>query len=198
MASFHAAAAIGETLIKVLDEAAPRSERLFADTSFVFAKDLKAPPPQGVTLYFYRVATSACRQNFPVRENPDGSRRRHPLVLDLYYLLTGWSREDARRQAALLLWAMRVLEDLNSLPGAVINQRYGTDAPPFRVSEAVQIAFESLTVQDQYNIWDAARHNLQPSIGVIARAVPIETEMTEAVYPPAQTRELQFGPRGGP
>jgi hypothetical protein len=191
VATFHAAAAIGETIARVLEHAARRSSSVITDSTFEFVKDLKTPLQQGVSVSFYRLAVSASRQNFPRRENPDGSRQRTPLVLDLSYLLTGFSRDDPKRQSALLIWAMRVLEDLGELPGSVINQYYGTATPPFRGSETVQLAFESLSMQDQVNIWEPAKQNMQPSIGLLVRAVPIESEVSESSHAPVQTRDFE-------
>lgn len=192
LATYHAAAAIGETLARVLESSAPRTDPLFSDASFAFVKKLEVPFANGISVYLFRVSVSGARHNFAPRESADGQRLKRALPVDLQYLLTAWSREDARRQSAMLLWAMRVLEDLAELPGNLVNQHYGTDAPPFRGSESTQIALEPLSLQDQVNIWEPAKQNMQPSVSLLARAVPIDTDMTERSHSPAQTREFRL------
>jgi hypothetical protein len=195
LATYHAAAAIGETLARVLESAAPRTDTLFSDSSFAFVKKLDTLPfVHGISVYLVRVSVSGARHNFPPRESLDGLRFKRALPVDLQYLLTAWSREDARRQSAMLLWAMRTLEDVAELPGNLINQHYGTDTPPFRGSESVQLALEPLSLQDQVNIWEPAKQNMQPSVSLLARAVPIDTDVVERSHGPAQTREFQLQP----
>jgi hypothetical protein len=198
VATYHAAAAIGETLARVLEAAAPRADPLFADTAFSFVKELKSPLSHGISVYLFRVAVSASRHNFPPREAADGRRLKRALPVDLQYLLTAWSREDPRRQSAMLLWAMRTLEDVAELPGNLINQYYGTDNPPFRANESVQLALEPLSLQDQVNIWEPAKHSTQPSVSLLARAVPIDTNVTEEPHALAQTRQFSLAERRTP
>jgi hypothetical protein len=189
VATFHAAAAIGEALAKVLERSVPAGDEFFAETTFSFVHNFRSPPRDGVTLYFYRVATSGARHNFPQRTTRTGELLKRSLPLDFYYMLTAWGR-DARRQAALLVWAIRALEDAGVLHAATVNEFYGTTAPPLRGGEDVHLSFETLTLQDQVNIWEIAKQSMQPSVGCSARAVPIETTVVEQTPPPTQTREF--------
>ncbi len=115
------------------------------------------------------------------------------MPIDFYFLVTAWGR-DAREQAALLVWAMRQLEDLNTIPAAVLNHNYGTPTPPFHEDEVVQVAFEPLSLQEHVNIWEIAKANMQTSATYVARAVPIDATETESQLGSVQTREFDVKP----
>ncbi|WP_437534786.1 DUF4255 domain-containing protein [Sorangium sp. So ce726] len=197
LATHHAAAAIGETLAKLLEGAALQSSETFQRAPFTFVRDLRSPPAQGATVYLYRVSVSPSRHNFQARTNAQGQRFRAPLPIDFHYLVTAWGR-DAREQSALLVWVMRQLEDLGPLRAAVLNHHYGTTAAPFHEDEEVQVTFEPLTLQDHVNVWEVAKASMQTSAAYVARAVPIDTTETESRHGPVQTREFVAGPQVSP
>jgi hypothetical protein len=197
LATHHAAVAIGETLARLLEGAALESSETFQHASFAFVRDLRSPPAQGATVYLYRVIVSASRHNFQARTNPQGQQFRRPLPIDFHYLVTAWGK-DAREQGALLVWVMRQIENLGTLPAAVLNHHYGTTAAPFHEDEAVQITFEPLSLQDHVNVWEVAKPNLQTSAAYSARAIPIETTETESRHGPVQTREIVAKPGVSP
>jgi hypothetical protein len=194
LATFHAAAAIGETITRLLEGAAVHVGDALPRTTFAFVRELSAPAMPAVTVYLHRVIVSTARNNFQGRTGPRGAQLRRPLPLDFSYLITAWGR-DAKEQAALLVWAMRQLEDLTTLPAAVLNQSYGTTTAPFQEDESVQVVFEALSIQDQVNVWHVAEKNMQPSASYIARTIPIDTLETESEVGLVQTRVTSFTPK---
>jgi hypothetical protein len=195
VATFHAGAAIGETLAKLLERALPTDDAIFRGVSCAFLLSLASPPPLAVTVYLYRVALSTSRNHFQPRSTSDGARRyRQPLPVDFYYLLTAWSA-DAARQASLLLWAMRQVEDVAVLPAGLLNGVHGTSQHVFHEDESVHVALEGISLQDAVAIWEPAKASMRASVACVARAVPVESEESVAAGAEVQTRELRFEER---
>src|SRR6185295_4617840 len=108
----------------------------------------------------YRVATSS-RRNLPSRVGPDGKQYRPPLPLDLYYLLTAWAKTAVKQQRLLGFW-IRELGDTPILPASLLNH-FGPERDTFTPSEAVELIYEPLSLQDMANVWEPLKPNIQPS-----------------------------------
>lgn len=189
VASYHAISAVGEAILGLLGEARPRDEFPNADFELYQAKGFQSPMEMGVSLYLFRVVVNRARRIHPTRLAPDGTRRRPPLPLDLYYLLTPWAG-TAAKQHQLLGYCMRTLEDTPVLPPGLL-RRYGPDT--FGPDEAVEIVAETLSLQDITNLWEVAKQHIQISVAYVARVVSIDSSITENVPPLVQTREIGAG-----
>ena len=89
MATYHAVAAVGEAIRRLLEDACPRGEFPAAQFALIQAGDLQtAPMKEGVSLFLYRVAVNGAGRNRAAREismsdfmshSPDVGRRRRRL-----------------------------------------------------------------------------------------------------------------------
>lgn len=176
----------------LLSDACANSE--FTGARFVQyqPKDFESPVDEGVTLYLYRVSVNGSRRNLPPTVRPDGKRYRPPLPLDLHYMLTAWAK-TAPRQQRLLAWAVRTLQDVPVLPASFLSV-YAPEADVFRPGEAVELIFDSLSLQDMNNLWGTAKIAPPLSVAYLARMIAIESDVELAdAGPPVQTRAFDAG-----
>src|SRR5262249_5323752 len=137
MATYHAIAAVGQAIRRLLEAACPRGEFPAAQFLLIQTGDFQAMAiKEGVSLFLYRVAVNGTLRNRPARVAPDGRRYRPSLPLDLYYLLAPWA-ETAVKQQRLLGWAMRALEDTAILPAGPLNHP-GPDRDTFGPPDAAE------------------------------------------------------------
>jgi hypothetical protein len=191
VATYGAIAAVSEAILGLLERACPRPEFDGASFRLYLAGDFRAPMEEGFSLFLHRVVASTVRRNLPPRIDEQGRRYRPALPLDLYYLLTPWSR-SAERQQRLLALAMRAMDDTPTLDAGFLNHYSRPDAS-FFPDEAVTIVFEPVAIQDLLAIWEFAKHNIQVSATYVARMVPIESLAPADQTAPVQTRELRYG-----
>jgi hypothetical protein len=192
VATYHAVTAIGQALIGLLEEAAKGTELDGLGFKIFQADDFQSRPfDEGVSLYLYRIYVSTSRRQMPVRCTPAGARLRPSLPVDLCYLLTPWAK-TAEKQHLILAWAMRTVEDTPILPSGILN-KYGHEPNTFRPDETVDLVPDTLSIQDMLNVWEVNKHNLQISAAYIARAVTLDSQITEVEGPPVQTRVLAAG-----
>src|SRR5262245_35890350 len=180
-------------MLRMLKDACPTDE--FPDALFQLyqAVDFQKPMAEGVSLFLYRITVNTSRRNLPPRTDPDGTRYRPPLPVDLHYLLSVWGKTPEKQQR-LLGWCIRASEDVPILPAGLLNQL--EPVPPFLQQETVEIICDPLSLQDLFNIWDILKPNVPLSMTYVARFVPIGSKVTMSDYAPVQSRELQF--TGGP
>jgi Pvc16 N-terminal domain len=194
LASYHAIAAIGQAILGLLEQARVGSEFDGFDFELYQAADFHAPMEQGLSLFLYNTAVSRARANVPARPLPDGRRKRPPLPLDLYYLLTPWAK-TAVVQHRLLGWAMRVIDDTPTLPASLLNH-YGPEADTFWPDETITLVNEPISLQDIYNIWEIHKQNVQVSVAYIARVLFVDSLIYETELPRAQTRSIESRSKG--
>lgn len=190
MATYPAIAATSKAIIGLLDSACPRD--VFPDAEFAVYQAVEfesRPVKEGLSLYLYRVAVNRSRP-LPHDIDEDGVRRRPPLPVDLFYMLTAWGKKFDQQQM-LLGWALRELEDAPSLPAEVLNS-YDRVHRPFRRTETVELAVEPLALADLVNLWEVAKTNPQPSVGYVARMVHLHSTLPMPDGAPVRVRD--FGP----
>jgi hypothetical protein len=191
LATYQAIAATGQGIIKLLADACP-DEFEGAGFELYQMKDFGSPMDEGVSLYLYRVAVNGSRRNLPPTLGPDGKRYRPPVPLDLFFLLTAWSK-TAARQNRLLGWAVRTLQDFPVLHASLLNY-YSPELEVFRPGETVELILDNLTLQDMSNMWfSSSKSAPQLSVGYIVRMVAIESSVEMSEHQPVQTREFDYG-----
>ena len=190
MATYHAIAAVGHAILRLLTDACPRDVFPLAQFDFLPVLDTEKPLAEGISLSLYRVGANATRRTLPPRPQPDGKRRPPSLAVDLYYLVTPWA-SNADKQHRLLGWAMRVLGDTPILPAGLLNA-FGPEVETFHPDEAVELIFEPLTLSDLSAVWENFKPHVQLTATYVARLVAIEStvELTEARE--VQTREFDL------
>ncbi len=151
---------------------------------------LSAETPLTLSIFLYRVALSAGLRNVPLNY-VKGRPVRPAIPVDLFYLITAWA-SDATMQQKLLGWAIRTIEDSSTLPSNLLNDGAWTGV--FASNEAVELVWHVLTMQEEYDLWQIAQTNQQPSASYVARTVALESTLTTSVAPPLQIREFEHTP----
>jgi hypothetical protein len=198
MAGTDAIAATTDAIRTLLDGVAKDSATFSTVNVAIFQSDdlqtpLTAETSPSVSVLLHRVSVSPARRNAPVRIGPLGERYRPAIPLDLYYLVTAWAG-DPRMSQRLLGWAVRALEDAPILPSALLNDN-GWDGT-FSPEETVELTWAPLTPQDEFDIWQVAQTNQQPSASYVARTVAIESRRTIPEYALVQSTEWDYDPEG--
>jgi hypothetical protein len=194
VATFHAFAATGHAILRLLEDACPRS--VFPQSRFDFlpVDETVKPISEGITLHLYRVAANAARRFTPVPPLPN-EKRFHPMInLDLYYLISAWA-SNADMQQRLLGWAMRTLADTPVLPPGLLNA-FGPEAETFHPGETVELIFEPLSLADMGVLWEQVRPKPGLSAAYVARMVALESTVSIMEGREVQTRafDLAKGP----
>jgi hypothetical protein len=91
-------------------------------------------------------------------------------------------------QHGLLGWAVRTIEDNLILPSALLNDN-GWDGT-FAIDESVELTWAPLTPQEEFDLWQIAQTNQQPSASYVARTVAIESRLTLDQYAAVQTTQF--------
>ncbi len=191
MATYHAIAATGETMLKVLEQARPSPDFDSLRFELYQPSNFQSPLAEGISLYLYRVAPNVQRRHQSPRIDPvSGKRYRPSLGLDLSFLLTAGGK-NATRQQDILAWAMRTLEDTPILPMGILNT-YSTQRDTFGVNEAIELVLDSLSLQDLVSIWEIAKDKQQPSVGYTARMVLIDSVIEVIEADLVQTRRFDY------
>ncbi len=194
MATYHAVAATSHAILRLLEDACPRTDFPQARFDFLPLAENEKPIGEGITLYLYRVATNTARRYLPSRPSPDGKKYRPALNLDLYYLITPWA-SNADMQHRLLGWAVRTLDDTPILPAGLLNS-FGPETETFHPEETVELIFETLSLTDLGVIWDYVKPRVGLSASYVARLVSIESKVEMIETREVQTRlfEMAKGP----
>jgi hypothetical protein len=191
MAKTQAIAATGRAILGLLADARPRPEFENAIFELYQIRHFQSPMSEGISLFLYRVAVNGSQRNQLSRPGPHGQRRRRPLPLDLFYMLTPWAG-TAEVQHRLLGWAMRTLEDHPILNSGLLNH-YAPEPDIFQPDETVEVFPEAISLQEMVHIWEVLKPNQQLSVTYVARMIGIESELTLPDGKPVQTRELGLG-----
>ena len=193
MASSAAIAATSDAIRTLLERAARDSPDFKTVSvrhyqSSDLQRALAPDTPLTLSVFLYRVIVSDARRNVPVRYQ-DGEPLRPAIPVDLYYLLTAWA-VNAPMQQKLLGWAIRTIEDVSTLPSTLLNEGGWTGV--FGPAEAVELVWHPLTMQEEYDLWQIAQTNQQPSASYVARTVALESTLTTPAEPLAQARDVEY------
>jgi hypothetical protein len=101
LATYQAISVTGQAILGLLADACPRPEFASARFDLYQVRDFQSPMEEGVSLFLYRINVSGSRRVLPPTVGPDGRKYRPPIPLDLYYMLTAWSKTAARQQRLL-------------------------------------------------------------------------------------------------
>lgn len=141
-----------------------------------------------LSVFLYRVALSAGLRNVPLR-HVSGVLLRPAIPVDLFYLVTSWA-QDPTMQQRLLGWAIRSIEDASVLPSTLLNE--GSPTTVFAPNETVEIVWHLLTMQEEFDLWQVAQTNQQPSASYVARTVALESTLTVPAEDLVQVREFDY------
>lgn len=194
MATYHAIAATSRALLRLLQDACPRTAFPQAQFDFLPVLDNQSPITDGLTLHLYRVTANTARRHLPPRPRSDGKLLRPSLNLDLYYLLTAWA-SNADMQQRLLAWGMRTFDDTPILPAGLLNA-FGPETQTFHSDETVELIFDPLSLADLGVLWEHLKFPIGLSATYVARMVAIESQSETVLAREVQTRafDLAKGP----
>jgi hypothetical protein len=186
MANFGAIAAVGASLVRLLDHAFLQGPPVAGNTAragLARTDDLETGAraqligSHGVTLLLYRVEPNATMR--AAWGAAGGAAGRSRLALDLHYLLTPWST-SAPFEQAILGRAMQALDETPLLAGALLDGAGG-----FAANEALQVAHEELSNEALMRVFDSLTVDYRLSVAYVVRVVRIdgrETRPDRAVH----------------
>lgn len=191
MATPSAISATTESVIRLLRSSYNPADFNNASLDFqvYVANDFLTPMDEGVSLLLYRIYHDGTNRNPPGRMQPDGTRGRNKLPLELHFMLTAWAKQ-ASLQHEIAGWMMRTLEDNSVLYPGLLNT-YKPEV--FFPDETVELSLAQLSVEDMFNIWDVIIHHVyQLSVPYVARVVELESTLTETIGAEIQERFLDL------
>jgi hypothetical protein len=146
--------------------------------------ELKKVGKSTISVFLYRVTEHAEMRNNLQRRMPDGSFRRQPLVLEVYYLITTWGargQNPAQNDAAAALEEHRllgvVLQCLYDHAEVGRAELFDDPAKPsvWGDTDSMHIMLESLPVEEMYRIWDSSELAYQLSAAYRVRVLSLES-----------------------
>ena len=146
-------------------------------------------------LFLYASIESPMLKNEPMRPAVNGTRKRPPMMLDLYYLLTAYGNPNAPGEASgreidahrLLRLSMSALHRNGVL--------VGTQLPPeLRTPEyGLRVSLNPITIEDMTRIWSVfVNTSYRASVCYVVTPVPIEAGTVD-VGPPVYERTDRLG-----
>lgn len=193
MARFSAIACVCKSLLRSLSDFCPIEEFAGATPSYEIYQTESFTAPtgkivtEGFTILPWKIAPNAQLRNKPARREIDGSRKRPSFPLDVSLLITPWAT-DAERQLRLLGWMMRHFEDRPILDAGSLNGSLSTGEICFQPYESVELVCDPLVPADLLALWDKFKHKLPTSMTYVARAVQLDSELTQFEGPAVTTR----------
>src|ERR1019366_7781293 len=166
MATHHAIAAIGKSIVGLLGAQCPKAEfpgatfKLWQPTAFRQVKGLRF----GISLCLYRVSFDTAQRNRPTRATASGDPpQRLPLPINLHFLLSSWATTP-ERQHALLGGGMCVLDGNPVFPAGLLNRFAGGTGEVFGPQENVEVVPANLDIVETRAISELMQNPQQPSI----------------------------------
>jgi len=189
MSDYTVLADIGDTLVSVLFEEFHNDPQVSSliDTedriSLESPADLENNNSVRLSVYLYRLVEDPHMKNrFPV-EGTGGKRRKTPLTLDLYYLMTplvGTPRE----QQIVIGKAMQVLYDRAILVGA-------NPAGALAVSgEEIRMILNPVSLEETTRVWQALELSYRLSVCYTARVALVDSQEERFAQPVVAKRAL--------
>jgi hypothetical protein len=143
----------------------------------------------GASIFLYRVLPNLSHRIPSGRIQPDGSRRRTQLPVDVHVLLTAWA-SSAATENAIVGWMMRTIEDYPTLPASILNVN---DPGVFRDEESVEIVIGEMPGEELLHLWEVlGQGRYHVTIPYVARAIYIESQREMVGAGSVQTRALDM------
>jgi hypothetical protein len=194
MAHYRAIAAAGAAIAGLIKERYPRGEfgpSLTVDTVQPAAVE-KGLTGEGFAICLWRVTINGQRRARGPRLDAFGNRFKPSLPLDLSFLVIPYAN-TAERQARMLGWVMRALEDAGPLTASQLNFHLA-ESNVFAPEDEVDLVCDPLALADHLALWDRLKQ-LPPAANYLMRMVLIDSLDSVNDGPAVTTREFQVGVR---
>jgi hypothetical protein len=136
----------------------------------------------GISLWLYRVTRNEHLLNHPPPRPAPNQVARHPIPIDLHYLITPLLNDPLDEQEMLGL----VLQSFNDHPilrgPDLQGDLQGSD-------EELRISLETLSLEDHSRIWSALQEPFQASLTYLVQVVCIDSLLEPRQVAPVLTRE---------
>lgn len=155
------------------------------------AIDLRSPKEMredndslGVSLWLYRVVRNGHLLNHPPGRDAANRRLRHPLPVDLYYLVTPLAQTSDDEQL-LLGRVLQILNDHATIRGPLLaDALVGGD-------EEYRLSLEPLSLEEGTRVWDALKEPYQLSVSYLVQVVSIESARAADGIAPVSSIETE-------
>jgi hypothetical protein len=161
--------------------------------------DHSAITNQRLNLFMYHISENGSLKNqeIPGQGHP-GAYGHPPLSLDLFYLLTAYSRNDEDDVPAhqVLGDAMRVLHDFPVITESLVRERIVGSVPMLDTSllgefESMKVTLYSMSIDEAFKIWSSLPDtNFRCSVAYQVSVVQIESRRTRAQALPVRERRV--------
>lgn len=185
MADWHVIENSGRTLVALIERRLKRAGIMNVTVGLVTAAGFEKLAVAGqphISLFLFQIAGNPEMRNLPETIFPDGTRARQPLPLELSYLVTAWGVRTAdtladdmlaaAEEARLLGLVLQACYDGAELSRGELVEDLGTAA--WATSDALQVAMQTLPVDQHYRIWDAAELGYRLSLVYRVRVASLE------------------------
>ncbi|MEO8699975.1 MAG: DUF4255 domain-containing protein [Kofleriaceae bacterium] len=159
-------------------------------------ESLKAAEQPTITVFLYRCLENPELRNSPQRRLPNGTYQRQPLVLELCYLITPWGVRSGNLNAL----DPTATQEEHRLLGLILQCFYDhaevsraelfedANKPVWQATDTMQIVMDTLSVEDQYRIWDSGELPYRLSVTYRARVLGLDSTLVHSSVPVVDAR----------
>jgi hypothetical protein len=140
-------------------------------------------------VFFYRFDINASGRTARLSQHSD-KRRKPPLPLDLFYIITPWVGNPDRQQR-ILGWLLQTIHDNPALPPQFLNA--DMEKPSFDDTESVDLVCEPIKLQDIFTFHDTYKVRFPASMFLTVKQVRIDSEVDIEEGGLVQTRAFTMG-----
>jgi hypothetical protein len=191
MADWHVVENVGRTLVLLIErrigELAIGGVTVALTTTAAFPA-LRSTSVPFVSLFLFQISGNPEMRNRPMQLGPNGQLRRQSLPLELCYFITAWGVRApndiasdgvaAREEARLLGAVMQALYDNAEVGRSDLFELVGTTV--WAPGDGLQIAMETLPVDQHYRIWDAGEMPYRLSLIYRVRVASLDPSLPPA------------------
>jgi hypothetical protein len=148
-------------------------------------KEMREANRTGVSLWLYRVTRNEHILNQPPQRVARDQVLRHPLPINLYYLVTPFT-DDPVDEQALLGRVLQTFNDHNIVRGSDLQDSLQGGV------EELRIALEPLSLEELTRIWHALQEPYQLSVTYQIQMISIESAHQPLHAAPVERKETTY------
>lgn len=189
MATFYAISSVSKAIVRLFEGGFPRD--VLGSVTFlpVIGLELLESWNDTVSILFYRFDINVSGR-VAWQGLHRGKKRKPPLPLDLFYIITPWIH-NVDRQQRILGWLMQTIHDNPTLPSQYLNA--DMEKPVFSAGESVDIICEPIKLQDIFTFHDTYKVRFPASMFLTVKQVLIDSEVEIPEGGLVQTRSFTAG-----